>query len=167
MMSGLLATTSLFQAILHRWQLGIDVVILVVFGTIHVISWPRYDEKQEKSMEAYKQEAQEGVRAAATGGVAVAGILIPLSILTVGLTAETKYALPAGVQVDFFVACVWLLLSLLAGVGVLYYVGVRGYVKNVLTSRGLGATYGFQLLFLAVGVFRLVFGMYGLVDHLI
>jgi hypothetical protein len=163
----LIVATSLISAIFDRAWLLIDVGVLVVFGFVHFQAWPSYTDAQKTAMDAYKKDAQEGIRSAATGGVAVAGILVPLSILTVSLVADKRGGLPTGVEVDFFMAAVWLFLSLLAGTAVLYYVGLRGYVKNVLTSRGLGMSYGFQLLFLAVGTFRLVFGMYGLVDHLI
>ena len=131
-----------------------------------MLAWPSSD-RFTSDDDKYWDQAQGGLRAAATAGITVAGILIPLSILTIGLTASDKLDLPSTVLVDFFVANVWLLISLLLGLCLVYFAGVRGYRENILRSRGAGAVFGLQLLFLAVGVVRLMWGMFGLVDTLI
>jgi hypothetical protein len=152
-----------FSSVIDRWQLLIDLGILVVLGSVHVKAWPKYPDPDAAS---YKEQAQTGIRSAATGGITVAGILIPLSILTISLAANGRVKLPSTVLTDFFVANFWLLISLVLGLYVLYVAGVKGYKRNILAYRATGIAYGLQLLFLAVGVFRLFFGMYGLVDKL-
>ena len=151
------------SSIVDRWQLLIDLGLLIVFCSIHVLAWTS---PSATAAESYKEQAQTGIRAAATGGITVAGILIPLSILTITIVAGGKRTLPATVLADFFVANVWLLVSLLFGLYVLYVTGLQGYTTNILTKRDVGFAYGFQLLFLAVGVVRLVWGMSGLVETL-
>lgn len=160
----MLPDASLGSAIFDRCELLIDVGILVVFLIIHAASWQSGDSNAGSN---YKKEAQDGVRAAAAAGLTVAGILIPLSILTIGLTAGEKVELPTIVLVDFFVANVWLVISLLLGLYVLYFVGLHGYKQNILTFKATGVVYGMQLAFLAVGTIRLVWGMASLVDSLI
>src|SRR4051812_39219253 len=92
----------LIAEIFSRWQLLIDVVLLLSLGGIHILAWQSPPATQS---EAYKESAQTGIRAAASGGLTVAGILIPLSILTIGLSAQQKgLKLPSSVLVDFFMS---------------------------------------------------------------
>lgn len=154
---------SLLSEIGERWQLLIDLALVVVFGGIHVAAWT-----SPRNPSGYKEAAQNGMRAAATGGLTVAGILIPLSILTIGLsTQQGGVELPTSVLVDFFVSNVWLLCSLLFGLYVLFVAGVKGYTTNILEDKTVGWAFGLQLIFLGVGVLRLVWGMSALVNALI
>jgi hypothetical protein len=154
--------TSLTSAIFDREQLLVDVVLLIVLGAIHILAW------QTPSDTSAKEAAQNGMRAAATGGLTVAGILIPLSILTIGLsTQQGGIKLSSSVLVDFFVSNVWLLCSLLLGLYVLFVAGVKGYAKNILEYDTVGWAFGLQLIFLGVGVLRLVWGMSALVNTLV
>lgn len=115
-----------------------------------------------------QEAAQAGIRTAATGGLTVAGILIPLSILTIGLSTQPRGPeLPQSVLVDFFVSNVWLLCSLVLGLYVLFVAGVKGYKENILRYDMVGWAFGLQLIFLGVGVFRLLWGMDALVDRLL
>lgn len=157
----MLQATSLIAQIADRWQLLIDVAIIVVLGAVHVLAWgaPTGDSSR------YKEAAQNGMRAAATGGMTVAGILIPLSILTIGLSTQTNgLKLPGSVLVDFFVSNVWLLCSLVLGLYVLFVAAVKGYKDNILKKQSVGWAFGLQLIFLGVGVLRLVWGMSALVS---
>ena len=159
----LLEATSLTGAIFDRWQLLIDVVLILVLGVIHVCAWDG-----PTNGDSYKDAAQNGMRAAATGGLTVAGILIPLSILTISLSSQKgSVKLPSSVLVDFFVSNLWLLCSVLLGLYVLFVAGVKGYVNNILDHETVGWAFGLQLIFLGVGVLRLVWGMSSLVNKLI
>jgi len=142
----------------------IDVALLLVLGAIHVAAWT----SPSTNDLAYKESAQTGIRTAATGGLTVAGILIPLSILTIGLSTQPeRLDLPSSVLVDFFVSNVWLLCSLVLGLYVLFVTGVKGYKENILRNRTVGWAFGLQLIFLGVGVLRLLWGMSGLVNKLL
>jgi hypothetical protein len=159
------STEGLWESIFHRDVLLIDVLLILILCTIHFLSWPKLN---ADDMKEYRGDAQTGIRAAATAGLTVAGILIPLSVLAVQLRAGPSVAhLPRSDLVDFFVSDFWLLISVILGLYVLFYTGLRGYQRNILASRPIGVTYGWQLIFLGVGVFRLVFGMAGLVSYLI
>jgi hypothetical protein len=154
---------NLLSAIGDRWQLLIDIALVIVFGGIDVAAWA-----SPTNASGYKEAAQNGMRAAASGGLTVAGILIPLSILTIGLsTQQGSVELPSSVLVDFFVSNVWLLCSLLLGLYVLFVAGVKGYATNILEYRTVGWAFGLQFIFLGVGVVRLVWGMSALVNRLI
>jgi hypothetical protein len=157
----MVVATTLICSIFDRWQLLIDVVILIVLGLIHAAAWENPDEN------SYQKEAQEGVRSAAAAGLTVAGILIPLSILTISLTLEKEAQLSTTVLTDFFVANLWLVISLLLGLYVLFFVALHGYTRNILSFKGTGVVFGLQLLFLGVGTFRLVWGLAELVNELI
>jgi hypothetical protein len=160
-MTGVLAA-SLLDAIGDRWPLLIDLGLVLVLGGIHVLAW-----SPPSNGSSYKEAAQNGLRSAATGGLTVAGILIPLSILTIGLsTQQQSKKLPPAVLVDFFASNVWLLCSLMLGLYTLFVSGVRGYVNNILDNHTVGWAFGLQLIFLGVGVFRLVWGMAALVNTL-
>ncbi len=67
---------------------------------------------------------------------------------------------------DFFVSNLWLLCSLLLGLYVLYMCGVKGYTNSIFANTSVGWSFGWQLIFLGFGVFRLVWGMSGLVNKL-
>jgi hypothetical protein len=140
----------------------IDVVLIALFGVIHITAW------RGPTNAEYKEAAQNGMRGAAGGGLTVAGILVPLSILTISLSTQTGgIKLTSGVLVDFFMSNVWLLCSVLLGLYVLFVASVKGYVRNILEYRSVGWAFGLQLIFLGVGVLRLVWGMSELVNKLL
>ncbi len=71
------------------------------------------------------------------------------------------------VLLDFFVACIWFLISLSLGLYVLYFGVYKGYTENLLTYRHIGMIIGFQLFFLLVGVLRLVWALGTLIAGLL
>ena len=81
-------------------------------------------------------------------------------------TQQSSIKLSHSVLVDFFVSNLWLLCSLLLGLYVLYMCGVKGYTNSIFANTSVGWSFGWQLIFLGFGVFRLVWGMSGLVNKL-
>jgi hypothetical protein len=160
---GAVQAASLICEIGDRWQLLIDVALILILCTIHAAAWTT-----PADASSYKEAAQTGIRNAASGGLTVAGILIPLSILTIGLSTQNgNLDLASSVLVDFFVSNVWLLCSVLFGLYVLFVAGVQGYKDNILSRKSVGWAFGFQLILLGVGTLRLVWGMSALVNSLI
>jgi len=85
---------------------------------------------------------------------------VPLTI--VAISAESaKATIPNGVLVDFFAANVWFFISIVAGLLVLY---LSFYDKGILRSRPINIFSGYQLFFLLIGGFQLVWAFGGLVQ---
>lgn len=157
---------SLWSEIVDRPDLVIDFGIILIFGLVHTLAWQDIDPSKA---DGDPKEAGAAIRGAATAGITIVGILIPVSILAIQLRAGRDAQPPSNdVLVNLFVADVWLLLSLACGVYVLWIAAMRAYEKdNVFGDRTVGIVIGFQLLFLFVGIFRQVWGLGALVSDLI
>ena len=66
--------------------------------------------------------------------------------------------------VYLFAAAFWLFLSLVCGLYVLFVAATRGYAASPLRRRDIGILFGFQLIFLAAGVFRVLCGFYSIAN---
>jgi hypothetical protein len=156
---------SLWQAVVDRPVLLIDVLLILIFGTIHVIAY-----LGPISPSPNKEKLAESIRGAATGGLTIVGILIPLTVLAIQLrggTSAVAERLPTSVLVDFFVGDVWLVISLGCGLYVLFVTAMRGISEDIGTRKDVGILFGIQLIMLFVGVFRIVWGLAGLVSALL
>lgn len=151
------ASTSLGSAVnRHLTILIIDAAVLIVLCGIHTVVWCNLD----TSGITDDAGAASRLQSATTGALTVAGILVPLTI--VAISAESaKMTIPNGVLVDFFVANVWFFISIVAGLLVLY---LSFYDKKILSSRPINIFAGYQLFFLLVGGFQLVWAFGGLVQ---
>ncbi|WP_435611782.1 hypothetical protein [Streptomyces sp. bgisy159] len=102
----------------------------------------------------------DSLRGAAGGGLTVVGILLPVSVLAVQLSAGSgAFALPDNAIADFFMAAFWLFLSLFSGVYVLFAAAIRGPKEDVARRKDVGILYGAQLFFLLVAGYRLLWGV--------
>jgi hypothetical protein len=156
---------SLWQAIVNRRVLLVDVFLILILGTLHVIAY-----MGPISASPNKEKLAESIRGAATGGLTIVGILIPLSVLAIQLrggTSAVAERLPESVLVDFFVGDMWLVVSLGCGLYVVFVAAMRGLFEDIGQRKDVGILFGFQLIMLFVGVFRLVWGLEGLVSALL
>jgi hypothetical protein len=152
-------------AIVGRPALLVDLGVLLVLGVLHVLS-------NLSPVQAAPDKAKlaESLRGGSTGGLTIVGILIPLSVIAIQLRSGTgvvAQSLPHSLLVDFFVGDVWLVISLTCGLYVLFVTALRGTFVDVGQSRTIRILFGFQLIFLFVGVYRLVWGLAGLVGSLL
>jgi hypothetical protein len=160
--------TSLWSAIRRRRILLVDVVLIILLGFMQIGSWAEIDVKKETRD---RQEVAQRVRDTTTAGLTVVGILVPLTVIAVQIRASIpekgKDAVAAPVLIDLLVANFWLLLSLLAGLYVLYLSAYKGYKESLFVHKEVGVLVGFQLFLLFVGVLRLVLGLASMVSRFI
>jgi hypothetical protein len=148
--------TSLGNAVTSQAVFWIDVALLVILGGLHTLAWIVEKPTPARSGEA----AATRLQMATTGGLTVAGFLVPLTI--VALTAQgTKTPIPGGVFVDFLIADVLFFCSLVAGLIVLY---LSFYNQNILSNKPINIFAGYQLFLLLVGGFQLIWGFGRLVQ---
>jgi hypothetical protein len=152
-----LAATSLGHAIVHHYVLLADVVALVLLCGIHLTVWIQLDTSKVEA----DPNAAGRLQSATSGGLTVAGILVPLTIIAIS-AETTKTTVPNGALIDFFAAIVWFFCSIVSGLLVLY---LALYRKDILRSKTINIFAGFQLFFLLVGGFQLVWGVAALVQH--
>ena len=148
-----------------RHVLWVDVVLLVIACGLHAIS-----ASSPARATSDPGKLAESVRGGATGGLTIVGILIPLSVLAIQLragTSDVDTRLPNAVLIDFFMGDVWLVFSLAFGLYVLFVAAMRGTYEDIGQKKSVVMAFGFQLMFLFVGVFRLVWGLSGLVGSLL
>ncbi|HJQ00749.1 MAG TPA: hypothetical protein VJ851_04045 [Jatrophihabitans sp.] len=160
------STHTVWHGIGHQPSLLIDIGIIVVLGGMHLIGWLSEDWRNTDP----GNQAGEGLRAAATGGLTVVGILLPVNLLVVQLASANSTAarpVPAAAVVNLFVSSCWLLLSLVFGLYVLFVAVTRAYATSPLRRRDIGIVFGLQLILLIVGVERLVWGFASLAGSLI
>jgi hypothetical protein len=163
--SDMVVAGPLWTEISSRCILLVDVILLVVLCLLHILAI-------QSSVPAANDKAQlaESVRSGATGGLTIVGILIPLSVLAIQLrtgTSSDGTGLPNSVLIDFFVAAVWLIVSLAAGLYVLFVAAIRGTYEDIGQRKDVVILFGYQLIFLFVGVCRMIWGMSGLVGSLL
>ena len=159
----------------HRRALLVDLAILLFLGVIHIAAWVELDLSRHRSNDPF--ETANRVRDTTAVGLTVVGILLPLTALGIqtlanrlGTALQEKEILTRAsifVLLDFFVACIWFLISLSLGLYVLYFGVYKGYTENLLTYRHIGMIIGFQLFFLLVGVLRLVWALGTLIAGLL
>ncbi|WP_405471861.1 hypothetical protein [Streptomyces canus] len=105
---------------------------------------------------------------ASAAGITVVGILGPLTLIAIQLSADGKgEKLPNSALVDLFVSNVWLAMSLAWGLLVLYMAAFRGYKENLLNYRPITVIIGYQLIFLFVGMERFVWAIGNIASALI
>jgi hypothetical protein len=163
------AGATLWSTLFQRRVLLVDLMLLLILGFFHVVAWATLDVHR---YEAYDRIETVGrVQATSTAGLTVVGILVPLTVIAIQLQSAAKrgstdrYTMRA--LVDLFVASTWLLASLMASLYVLYFSAFKGYTENILAYRHIGILLGFQLFFLFVGVFRLVWGLSAIVSSFV
>jgi len=159
----------------HRRALLVDLAILLFLGVIHIAAWVELDLSRHRSNDPF--ETANRVRDTTAVGLTVVGILLPLTALGIQTLAnrlrtalqEKEILTRASIFVllDFFVACIWFVISLSLGLYVLYFGVYKGYTENLLTYRHIGMIIGFQLFFLLVGVLRLVWALGTLIAGLL
>jgi hypothetical protein len=160
------STHTVWHGIGHQPSLLIDIGIIVVLGGMHLIGWLSEDWRNTDP----GNHAGEGLRAAATGGLTVVGILLPVNLLVVQLASANSTSarpVPVAAVVNLFVSSCWLLLSLVFGLYVLFVAVTRAYATSPLRRRDIGIFFGLQLILLIVGVERLVWGFASLAGSLI
>ncbi len=165
MNSASVAVSPLWSELTSRPILLLDVAILIVVCTIHLVSIQSPARDAED-----KTKLAEAVRGGATGGLTIVGILIPLTVLAIQMRAGSSAAgqgLSSAVLIDFFVGDVWLVVSLAFGLYVVFVAAMRGTYEDVGQRKDVVALFGLQLMFLFVGVFRIVWGLSGLVGSLL
>ena len=147
----------------HRRALLFDIAVLSILGFIHVATW--IDVDVTSTTHDVEQTATR-IRETASGGIGVAGFLIPLTIIAVQIRASTpstcSHSIASSVLIDLLVANFWLVGSLTLGLYLQYFSAYRGYEEDILDYRHVGILFGFQLFLLMIGVVRLVAGLAGL-----
>lgn len=160
---GASSTTSVWHAVGNRPYWWVD---LIIFGVPMLVQILAYLSKPDASPNP--AAAAESLRGAATGGLTVVGILLPLSILAVQLRAGgSSTQLSANSLADFFMASVWLFLSLTCGLYVLFSAAIRGPREDVVRNRDIGLLFGAQLFFLFVSCFRLLWAISSVITTLL
>jgi hypothetical protein len=153
---------ALWTDIRHQHAVWVDVAILVVLGAVHVVAWATWSGRASTDAE---NKGGEGLRAAASGGLTVVGILVPVSLLAAQFaSSSSNRPVPRVAIVYLFVAAVWLFVSLVLGLYVLFVAATRGYAESPLRRLDVGIAFGLQLIFLAVGVLRVLWGFWTIAD---
>jgi hypothetical protein len=162
----IVTATGLWDEVFSRCSLLVDVVLLVVLCALHALPVLGSPSKPADD----KSKLADSVRGASASGLTIVGILIPLSVVAIQLRGGSGDAgnhLPGAVLIDFFVGDVWLVVSLAFGLYVVFVVAMRGTYEDVGQRQDVKLLFGFQLMFLFVGVFRLVWGLSDLVSSLL
>ncbi|WP_330261797.1 hypothetical protein [Streptomyces sp. NBC_00539] len=155
--------SSVWGAVWGRPLWFVDLLVIFVFLVFQALSFvgaPKRD--------ANLPEHADALRSASSGGLTVVGILLPLSFLAIQIrTSSSSTTLSSTTLADFFLATAWLFLSLASGVWVLWISGIRGSTEDVAHRLDIGITYGAQLIFLLVGVWRLVWAVSSTITSLL
>ena len=147
-------------AIAERWVFRLDVALVVVLCGVHAAAQNGAAVEAWNKDDSLKNATATRFGTAAAAGITVVGILAPLSVVTLQLSAQ---ALPRRALTDFAIANLWLVVSLVLGLYVIYVVGIRGYVTNVLNVNSIKIVFGWQLILLAVGIFTFVWGLFDVI----
>jgi hypothetical protein len=160
-------TNLTFGSVLLSHLMLVDIALFVVFGLIHSLSWPR----SLPSTDPVHQDGETRNRAAGnlttavTGGITGVGILLPLSLVAIQVIYGSKPSSHASsVGLNLFVADIWLTMSLILGLFVLYAVGAKASSRNILYLRWIGIPFGLQLMALTLGVVRILIAVFVLVN---
>ena len=153
-----------FGSVLISHLALIDLAVFVVFGVIHVLSWPSAEPQGQDAAEARNRTAGT-LTAAITGGLTAVGILLPLSLVAIQVVYSSKPSAQAGaVGLNLLVADMWLALSLIMALFALWVIWPKASTRNVLYTRLVGVPFGLQLISLVLGVGRIVVAVFVLVN---
>lgn len=133
-------------------KLWIDLVVFGLLGFIHAMA--NFRSPNLGSEDTDRERSFSYAKELLTGGLATAGVLLPLSLTAFG-TLQVKSA-PNSALVNIFLADAWLSLSLIIGLGTLWTAGYRAHTENVQNLRDVRIGPGLQVLALGIGVVRLL-----------
>ena len=154
---------SLWYVVVHRPWIWIDVVLLVALLAIQILTY-----LSRPTASSNPVATASALSSGASGGLTVVGILLPLSLLAIQLrTSSSSVKLSSSALADFFVASVWLVGSLAAGLYVLFSASIRGPREDVSCRRDIGILFGAQLFLLFAGAFRLVWAISSIIGVLL
>jgi uncharacterized membrane protein len=156
---------TLWQAISTAAWVWVDIAVLFLLGVGNIASWISIDPKKYSIGEP--PEAADRLRTAASGALAAVGFLLPLTVLAVQTRAAGSTPVPHQALADFYLAECWLAASLALGAFVLAITTMRGYSESILEDKYVAITFGFQLIFLLLGVIRFVFAVTSLTSSLL
>ena len=152
------------QILSHPASLITDLVILAVLGFVHVIAWVSTDTSGVDP----ENKGGDAVRSAAAAGLTVVGILLPVTLLIVQLAdSKSQPTIPQRAVEELFVASCWLLGSLIFGLYTLFVSVTRGLAESPLRRRDIGITFGFQLIFMLIGIVQIVWGFSTVASRLV
>src|SRR5947207_8456940 len=106
-----------------------DVIIFIVLTIIHILanieSWRTI--KSDRSLQELPQKELGAtiLNSASTAGITAVSILIPASLLIVQLGLGTGKPLPSGALDNVFRASIWLLISLVLGLFLIWLNGAQ------------------------------------------
>jgi hypothetical protein len=144
----------------------IDLLVLVALLIVHIFAWCSLPMRRSPDTDDERRFSATALTGTSTAGITAVSILIPASFVIVQIIDPVDQSkLPAGVLLTVFHAAVYFLVSLIAGMLLIFLIPMRANVGNVIVNRGLGILYGFQLFPLIVGVGCLVGGLSRLVFH--
>ncbi|MGW0946031.1 S8 family peptidase [Streptomyces sp. NPDC002623] len=148
---------STWNLLAHRSWIWIDVAFLATLIFFHTLA-QFSDDTQASDDDRHTASTRLG--SASTAGITVVGILAPLTVLAIQLSAGSpRLKLPDSAIIDFLAANIWLATSLTLGLWVLYLTAFKATSGNVLNKRSVTCPFGYQLFFLAVGVERFLWGI--------
>jgi hypothetical protein len=142
----------------------LDLIVFGVPSLLHVLSWLGVDRHFPDDSEA-RSAAAESFRSTAVAGITAVGIMIPVTLLVIQLGSSSGSPIPAESLLDVFLADLWLTLSLLFGLYVVWVVAAKSGSRNVYNRLDVGICYGLQLTALFTGVLRLVIAMAAIVER--
>lgn len=156
----------LWTAVFQRQALLIDIGLISVLGGFHVVAWvtlptSRFDPDPQRRSHA-------SLHSATNAGMTVAGILIPLALLAVTLgTGGSAAFLSPGAAVDLLAAGGWLFISLFCALLITSLMAFEASDRSIYARKDIGILAGLQLIFLLVGMFRVVWGLASVVTEVV
>ena len=133
---------------------------------IHVSAWWSFKDKPARERRvAYRDFGARALSSASTAGITAVAILIPASMLIIQLSLVTDATLPPESQDNVFRGAVWFLVSLSIGLTLVWLVPMRAQSLDVARDFMSGLLFGPQLIALAVGMGRLVAGLWFAVNN--
>lgn len=140
---------------------NLDVAVFVVGTLVHLAAWWEYRSPAPIPEELERRQlGVETMSGTATAGLTAVSILIPASLLVIQLGRDEGGAsLPASALDEVFRGTLWLLLSLILGLMVIYFIPTRAHKYDVSHDLKIGGFYFPQLLALLLGVWHVVFGL--------
>jgi hypothetical protein len=137
-----------------------DVVLVLVLLMIHGLAW----DPHRSAIHPVPPVEERGLGAStmgqtATAGITAVSILIPASLLVLQFSRDGTGALPTVAGKNAFRGILWLTLSLIAGVVVLWLIPIRAAVVDVSRVYEVGILFSAQPVVLLVGVLRIVLGL--------
>lgn len=154
------STINCTLSMIERWC---DLLVLVSLLIVHVLAWSCLPIRRSPDTDDERRFSATTLTGTSTAGITAVSILIPASFVIVQIIVLHQSELPAGVLPIVFRAALYFLLSLIAGMLLIFLIPMRANARNVIMNRGFGILYGFQLFPLIVGVGCLVAGLSRLV----